>query len=209
MLIEYGAEYEKPDNMGYMPVDYALVPTLKGVEFPEELAPNQIHLRFCKAAIDGDHHQLAALTKLEEIPSRIKSIAMTIVAVRGFEECCKVLLANGADANSSSLYDIGPAESAAIGLQLPIIRLLIDHGLSEKEMNSALKYLCMALSDYYEEEEVVFHEKRLELVRYLLEHGADPNTHDKDLGDLLSIATLFEKNPELVKLLMEFGAERQ
>ncbi|MEI6208854.1 MAG: ankyrin repeat domain-containing protein [Desulfuromonadales bacterium] len=209
MLVESGAEYEKPDDLGFLPVEYALVPHLKGVELPVELIVNRTHLKLCGAAMAGDHQQLALLSQSEEIPSRIKNIALTIVAVRGYEACCKVLLETGADANKPGLYDAGPAESAAIGLQLPIIRLLMDYSLSKEEMNTALKYLCMALPRYYEEEEGTFHSKRLELVRYLLEHGADPNTFDKELGDLLSISTLFEENQELVRLLMDFGAKSQ
>lgn len=207
LLVESGAEYEMPDNMGFSPLDYALVARLKGVELPVELAVNNSQLTICEAAMTGDSSQLALLLESEEIPSRIKSIALTLAAVRGLEECCKILLEHGTDANMANQCGITPAKAAATGLQLPILKLLVAHGLSKDEMNVALTDLCMALSHYYEEDESTFYSKRLELARYLLEQGADPNRQDKDLGGLLSIATLFEKNVELVKLLREFGAE--
>jgi ankyrin repeat protein len=206
LLLTSGADYHKPDKMGFLPTDYALVAHLKGVDLPLELVVNQAYQKFCEAAMTGDSQQLAENLHSVEIPSRIKTIALTLAAVRGYEKCCMVLLANGADANKVNQSGISPANAAALGLQLPIIKLLVAHGLSKNEMNVALADLCMVLAHHYEEDESTFYSKRLELVRYLLEQGADPNTQDKDLGGLLSIATLFEKNVELLKLLREFGA---
>jgi ankyrin repeat protein len=209
LIVESGAEYEKPDCMGFFPVDYALAARLKGVELPDELTVKQAYLKFCEAAMAGDSHQLAALLGSEEIPTRIRNFALTLVTVRGFEKCSKVLLENGADTNKSNQCGISPAKAAATGLQLPIMRLLVAYGLSKDGLSAALMDICMALAHYYEVEESTFHRKRLELARYLLEQGADPNTQDKDWGDLLTIATLFEKNVELVGLLREFGAGSQ
>jgi ankyrin repeat protein len=209
LLVESGAEYEKPDTIGFFPADYALAARLNGVELPEQLAVKQTYLKFCEAAMAGDSRQLTALLASAEIPTRIKSIALTLAAVRGFEECCKTLLENGADANKFNQCGISPAKAAATGLQLPIMRLLVAHGLSKEGLSAALIDVCMVLAHYYELEESTFHRKRLELARYLLEQGADPNTQDKDCGDLLTIATIFEKNVELVGLLREFGAVSQ
>lgn len=206
LLVNSGADYEEADDMGFVPLDYALLARLKGVELPTELTLNQTLLKFCEAAMNGDSSQLAALLVAEEIPARIKTIALTLAAVRGFEECCAVLLENGADPNKADQCGITPAKAAVTGLQLTILRLLVAHGLSKDELSVALTDLCMALAHYYEEDESTFHTKKLALARYLLEQGADPNVQDKDLGGLLTIATLFEKNVELVRMLLEFGA---
>jgi ankyrin repeat protein len=128
------------------------------------------------------------------------------VTVRGFETCCKILLENGTDVNGINLYGIIPAQAAAVGLQLTILTLLVEYGLSKEGLNVALMNICMALSHYYEGDESAFQAKRLELARYLLEHGADPNAQDEENGDLITIATSFEENSDLVSLLLEFGA---
>ncbi len=205
LLIKSGIEHAEPDKMGFLAVDYALMASIKGVDLPVELGVNMAHLQLCKAAMEGDSQQMIELLESGEIPARIMSIALQIVAVRGFEGCCKALLENGADANKISIYGISPAQAAVVGLRLPVIRLLVAHGLSKEGLTEALKYNCMALSHYYNETESAFQAKRLELARYLLEQGADPNAHDEENGDLITIATTFEANGDLVRLLLEFG----
>lgn len=206
LLIESGIDYAESDNRGFLPVDYALMASIKGVELPAELSLNQAYLQLCKAAVEGDSEQMIELLNSGEIPARIKAIALPVVAVRGYEECCRALLESGADANKINLYGISPAQAAEVGLHLPIIRLLVAFGLSKEGLTKALKYNCMALSHYYEEDGSAFQAKRLELALYLLEQGADPNAQDEENGDLITIATSLEENSELVRLLLEFGA---
>ena len=205
LLIESGIEYAEPDNQGFLTVDYALMASIKGVELPAELNVNNNHLQLCKTAMDGNSLKMAKLIESVEIPARIKTIALTIVAVRGFETCCKILLENKTDVNGINLYGIIPAQAAAVGLRLSILTLLVEYGLSKEGLNVALMNICMAFSPCYEVDECSFQTKRLELARYLLEHGADPNAQDEENGDLISIATSLEENSDLVKLLLGFG----
>ncbi len=206
LLIESGIEYAEPDNQGFLPVDYALMANIKGVEMPAELNVIPTHLQLCITAMDGNSLQMTKLLESVKIPARIKTIALTLVAVRGFDKCCKILLENGTDVNGINLYGIIPAQAAAVGMQLPILTLLVEYGLSKEGLNVALMNICMALSHYYEGDECSFQTKRLELARYLLEHGADPNAQDEENGDLITIATSIEENSDLVRLLLEFGA---
>ena len=194
------------DNPSTNAREYALMASIKGVELPAELNVNHTHLQLCKTAMDGNSLQMTKILESVDIPARIKTIALTIVAVRGFEHCCKILLENGTDVNGINLYGIIPAQAAAVGLQLSILILLVEYGLSKEGLNVALMNICMALSHYYEGDEGAFQAKRLELARYLLEHGADPNAQDEENGDLITIATSIEEKSDLVRLLLEYGA---
>jgi ankyrin repeat protein len=209
LLIDSGAEYTLPNNMGFFTVDYAMVAKLMGVELPPELSPDHTHLDLCKSAMEDDSDKLAMILASENIPYRINTIALNIAAARGFEKCCALLLKNGADPNKANPYDYSPATSAAFDLNLPIIKLLLDHGLAKDELNVSLITACATLSTDRELElgQDLYDKERLEFARYLLEHGADPNQcvcgNNRYLLDNLM---MFEENCDLVRLLLEFGA---
>ena len=51
--------------------------------------------------------------------------------------------------------------------------------------------------------------QRLDLVTYLLKRGADPKLTTHNGLDALFFAASYQKNPELVALLLEYGADTQ
>jgi ankyrin repeat protein len=208
LLISSGAEYEGADNKGFSAADYALLAHLNRVELPEELKLVKVHLRFCRAAIAGGSSELASSLAAKNIPRRLMSLALHLAATRGHVDCCKVLLEQGADADGIDIFGNHPVGSAAVGLHTPVVQLLIGHGVTMEGINRALLTTCMVASHQFpEHERNSFTGRRLELARYLLEQGADPNYRDGINDAPLKQAIGREEDCELVEILLKYGAD--
>jgi len=207
LLLSSGAEYTEADGNGYLPTDYALLAHLAGAEVPVQLQPDPHTVQFCQATIAGSSSELTSIMAANAIPRRIMQLALHMTATRGFAACCTVLLDQGADANSPDIFGNHPLVSATVGLHMPTVQLLIAHGVTQEGLDHALQAACLAASHRWpEEERCAVPAHRLELVRLLLEQGADPNCSDEN-GTPLKNAIAVEEDCELVRLLLEYGAD--
>jgi ankyrin repeat protein len=207
LLLSAGSEYTEADSNGFLPTDYALLAHLAGAEVPEQLQPDPYTVQFCQAAIAGSSSELTTILAAKALPRSIMQLALHMAATRGFAACCTVLLDQGADANLPDIFGNHPLVSATVGLHMPIVQLLIAHGVTQDGLNHALQAACLAASHRWPEDgRCALPARRLELVRLLLKQGADPNCTD-DNGSPLKNAIAVEEDCELVRLLLEYGAD--
>jgi len=208
LLISSGSDYQTADNNGFFPADYALLAYLNGAELPPELIPDKVPLRLCKAATTGSSSEVASILATENIPRRLITLALHLAATRGHTQCFAALLKQRGDANGIDIFGFHPIESAAAGLHTPVVLLLIAHGVTSEGLNRALLATCMADSHRWpDEERKTIKSRRLELARWLLEQGANPNYcheyHDAPLKQVI----VREEDCELASLLLEYGAD--
>lgn len=121
---------------------------------------------------------------------------LSITIQRGQLDLLKLLLEKGADPNDRLGYERTPIEEAANCQNLEAIKLLLDYGVDLKDKNQCP--LLLAFPD-------------LEIVRFLLEKGADPNSLCKSSVQWRDVRPLHRavwlNHLEIVKLLLENGAD--
>jgi ankyrin repeat protein len=209
LLISSGAEFNKADNNGFLPTDYALIAHLGGVEVPEELKADPVYLRLCRAAVANSFSELKLFCVSANIPQRILTLALHLAATRGYLLSCTVLLEHGADVNGLDLLENLPIESATVGLHSQLVQLMIDHGATSEGLNRALLSACMASSHRWSEERrKTIPKRRRELARCVLQHGANPNFRDRYNNEApLKQVIGIEEDCDLAILLLEYGAD--
>ena len=207
LLISSGAEIDRADNNGFYATDYALMAHFNGVELPEELKPNPVYARLCQAAIDNSFSTLNLLLVSDCIPQQIMTLALHLAATRGYVLSCTILLERGADVNGLDLFGNHPIESAAVGLHIQAVQLIIKHGAKAEGLNRALLSTCSSQAHYWpDEDKISFRDRRLELARHFLHHGANPNYRD-DESDLPLKQAVAAEDCKLALLLLEYGAD--
>ncbi|KAH7019752.1 ankyrin repeat-containing domain protein [Ilyonectria destructans] len=111
-------------------------------------------------------------------------------------EDVKEMLADGMDPNCHTTHQSPILEAATTG-QKDIVELLLSFGAdinyAPDEVYNALTGSCLS-SD-------------MDMAKFLLEHGADPNALSQECVSPLSAAASTEGNIELVELLLEHGAD--
>jgi ankyrin repeat protein len=91
---------------------------------------------------------------------------LNLAAYRGHDAIVCLLLEHGADASARGpVWGDNALQAAAIRNSIPIARLLLEHG-AEVDGSGALQAACGARYPY---------EGNFEMVKLLLDHGADPN----------------------------------
>lgn len=81
------------------------------------------------------------------------------------------------------------------------------HGAAVEGLNRALRSTCAAQYHYWpDEDKISFLDRRLELARHLLQHGANPNYRDDESNPPLKQAVAVE-DCKLALLLLEYGAD--
>jgi len=108
----------------------------------------------------------------------------------------EALAGDPALANFEDTSHSRPISAAARRNDLELVKLLLDHG-ANPSLPEAGAPLGEALW-------IAVYQKQTEMVKLLLEHGANPNTAPESSGSALFQA---RGNPELMQLLIEFGAE--
>ena len=113
------------------------------------------------------------------------------------------LLSHGADANTLSSNGFTPLSEAADGMQFEAIQVLLGHNADINFADNAGRtplYLVL----YYRSSE----EKFVDMVRLLLEHGADPNISTSDLAHSTPLHLAASRGLlEVARLLLSHGAK--
>ncbi|KAF5177803.1 Potassium channel akt1 [Thalictrum thalictroides] len=166
----------------------------------------------CFAVSKGDHRLLHELLKRGFYPNEVNEngqTALHIAASMGSVHCVRLLLDNGADPNSKDSEGKIPLWEAIVGGYENVIRLLTDNGASlclgdsgqfactAAEQNSLdlleniVRYegdVTMPKSDGYTALHVAVTEGNVEIVKFLLNHGADIDKFSNDNWSPRSLA---------------------
>lgn len=124
----------------------------------------------------------------------VRSLADEIIfgTVSGVED----LIRAGADVNEIDVYGFTPLIESAIMNSAPIAALLIRHGAKINEADLTGRTALHWSVD----------NSNLELTELLLKNKADPNSYTKG-GQPILVKPLLRDQPELKKLLYQFGAD--
>ena len=118
----------------------------------------------------------------------------------GSTEAIELLLDRGADLNIHNKYDLTAFGQAIRGGNMETVKLLLEH-----QPNLIIKY-----DEGWDEEQTALMiaavKGHTEIVRLLLDRGADPNIQD-DQGQTALINAIFSISIETVKLLLDRGAD--
>ena len=121
----------------------------------------------------------------------------------GHFDIMRWLLDHGADANAPDYGRRTPLHIAAYTMQCEAVRVLLEHNddvnLKSNQQKTPL-YEALSGFLYYPEGNVV------DIVQQLLEHGANPNIHDRSYSTFLHRASL-KGWPEVTRLLLSYGAK--
>jgi ankyrin repeat protein len=121
-------------------------------------------------------------------------------SIEGLVDIMRWLLNHGADANAPRDDGRTPLHTAAANAQLEAVQLLLDHNayVNSREAGHTPLSICLRYSPHKE--------SAVDVVRRLLEHGADPNisarNHSTPLHQASSHGTL-----EVARLLHKYGAK--
>ena len=134
------------------------------------------------------------------LTSKDGSMPLTLAMQEGNEEIVEMLLEKGAKANLKLLDPAGYDFLTVLADRghVKMVELAIKMGADVNEQNVPTKRTALMIAILSGEEEVV---------KVLLENGADPNIVDKNLYSPLMVAAL-NGNYEQVKLLLEHGAKK-
>ena len=120
-----------------------------------------------------------------------------------FSLLAKLLLDNGVDANAmeSTRYNKTPIQSAVVGGNLKMVKLLIEHGV---KINSKSQFELPPL-------QIAVYNKNYEIVEFLLERGANVNQRfndcEKDTSTTALHIACMEGHNNIAEILMNYGAD--
>lgn len=147
------------------------------------------------AAASGDLDAIRNL--LQKAPQTIEEkdelglTPLAWAAQAGQKEAASLLLSLGANPNATNSGGRYPIDWAAISGHLPLVELLAD-----KTSNDRSVTLFLAVQ-----------QQQVPVVKFLLEHGANPNTHYPASNTTMPLhAAAGQGNAEEVRLLLEHGA---
>ena len=125
--------------------------------------------------------------------------AVAALAGRHFE-LAQVLLRNGSSVNPRGSKENSPLHSAVYYMEIEMVQVLVECGADVNAWNAhGLTPLAYAL--WYQRIKTT----NLEVVRWLIDHGADPNVRDNYGETSLHLALQFGML-EIARLLVEHGA---
>jgi ankyrin repeat protein len=144
-----------------------------------------------------------------------KGKALNIAAGTENKALVQLLLCKGADINDTCAGEGGVLYSAARSGDLDMIKMLVAAGA---DVNLRSGYRCnalqMACSNPDKHEEGKDGKNYIEIARFLLKNGADPNLHGGEYGDALQAAVegsamgnVDNNNIDMVRLVLDYGAE--
>ena len=111
----------------------------------------------------------------------------------------RLLIGRGADVKARTNSDSTALHSAAEAVDLDALTVLLDRGAEPNVVRADLPGTVLGAAAAH---------GRAEPVELLLEHGADPNQNDPFLqGNALVWAVFLSSGPEIVKLLVDAGAD--
>ena len=116
---------------------------------------------------------------------------------QGRPDMVRLLLARGADPNPAVAIGFSPLE--AILLHPDALRVLLEHGADPNRLSNG----CTALLDLVRYQRGDY----MQAITVLLENGADVNLMDATTGQTALMIAAVERNVDIVKLLLEYGAD--
>jgi ankyrin repeat protein len=122
--------------------------------------------------------------------------ALHWAAHQGDFELVELLLERGADPNARNDYGATAISTAAVEGDFAIIKALLDAGADVNSPNAEGQTVLM----------VVARTGEVETARLLLDHGADVNAKEQWGGQSALMWASAQKQPEMVRLLIERGA---
>jgi ankyrin repeat protein len=112
------------------------------------------------------------------------------------------LLGHGADANVWNYVGRTPLHYAVLNMHFEAIQVLLDHGVDiDWQSITGKTPLCDLLTSFSTSSEGM-----VDMVRQLLEHGADTNIPNQDHSTALHLASSYGR-PEVARLLLSYGAK--
>lgn len=131
--------------------------------------------------------------------------ALQAAASSGNEDIINFLLEQGLSIDEATPQGWTPLFIAIRDGRAEAAKLLVFRGANPNlPTDTGATPLIMAVTQKFPTEK-----QRLDLVTYLLKRGADPNLSTQNGLDALFFAASYQKNPELVALLLEYGADTQ
>jgi ankyrin repeat protein len=134
---------------------------------------------------------------------RGKVSALILASVSGFADIVQILLDHGANVNSfdgrrnTALY-----YSAWLGHVSTVKTLLRAQGIAVNAGKYLPLHAAIGIGIQHTREK-----DRIEIIKALLEHGADANGRDPRTNATLMMVAIGDKNLEIVKALLEHGAD--
>lgn len=126
-------------------------------------------------------------------------------ASSGNEDIINLLLDEGLAIDGQTPHGWTPLFVAVRDGRAEAAKLLVFRGANPNlPTDTGATPLIMAVTQKFPTEK-----QRLDLVTYLLKRGADPKLTTHTGLDALFFAASYQKNPELVALLLEYGADTQ
>ena len=222
MLLDAGADINALDANGFSVSDHALMAAINWhalavpVRFKESVKPTEYpsipfdwqYARFICAAINGDIDKLGSFHS-DQIPSRIKALALHAAIYSGQADSCRWLLDIGVDPDSRDRFGHTPLIAATTKLDVAIVNLLLAYGASVDGADSryTASPLCNTCQSWWDGKHPDDSSKqRLEMTKLLIEHGAEVNMRERDGYTPLRQAVIAVSDIELVRLLLEHGA---
>lgn len=131
--------------------------------------------------------------------------ALHAAASGGNEDIINLFLDEGLSIDRQTPHGWTPLFVAVRDGRAEAAKLLVFRGANPNlPTDTGATPLIMAVTQKFPTEK-----QRLDLVTYLLKRGADPNLSTQNGLDALVFAASYQKNPELVALLLEYGADTQ
>ncbi len=131
--------------------------------------------------------------------------ALHAAASGGNEDIINLFLDEGLSIDGQTPHGWTPLFVAVRDGRAEAAKLLVFRGANPNlPTDTGATPLIMAVTQKFPTEK-----QRLDLVTYLLKRGADPNLSTQNGLDALFFAASYQKNPELVALLLEYGADTQ
>lgn len=139
---------------------------------------------------------------------RGESPALLYAAAYGHIEIVKLLVENGADVNLKDDDGGTPLEYAVCKIKPKVVKYLLEKEADANVKNKEGMTPIMRFLGGIPAEQGIKDEDLKEIVKLLVEYGANVNEHGKDGYSLLTYALRFIKNPkDLVIYLVEHGAD--
>lgn len=220
ILLDAGADPGADDGKGFTLADHAMIAALdlevsrkfSTNNCPDDFSPYQFpynpsYARFIRAAKNCDFDALKAQIE-NQIPDKIKTLALFETIAQWKHECCQLLLDNGADPNGIGIDGVTPLTVAAAELEVDIAALLHSYGADLEIANcwgqKPLFLACQGgVGDLPED---LPEQRRLRMATLLLGRGADVEGADDQGWTPLRQAVLAANDIDLVRLLLQNGA---
>jgi uncharacterized protein len=177
----------------------ALVDEGAAVDTPIDYGEKSSITPLIKASWDGDlpivEYLLSKGAAVNARDTESKGTALLNAVTRGHTEIVKALLAAKADVSLRNMFDFNAFTTAVAAGNQEIASMLLAAGAKPEEGSSGLTPLAFAVSS-----------GNVEMMRFLVAHGANVNHSAKGTGQTALISAILAGQAEAVKTLIELKA---